>query len=72
MGMSSWAISLHPLLLEKAILMDKAGESSGRPLLVALVALSVPRYLRAVWQSAGAECSPLWPLKPQSASHLPL
>lgn len=30
-GMSSWSISLHPLLLEKAILMDKAGESSGRP-----------------------------------------
>lgn len=29
--MSSWAISLHPLLLEKAILMDKARESSGRP-----------------------------------------
>jgi len=90
-GMSSWGVSLHPLLLENPVLMDKAGKASHRPFgapcgerslswqwwplpgpTLALIALPAPTCLGATQQSAGAECSPLWSLRPQSAGRPPL
>lgn len=84
-GMSLWGVSLYPLLLENPVLMDRLGNPLigllGPPVVkpeLAMVACAGSYCGPCCFASAqmpgshAAECSPLWSLRPQSASHPPL